>query len=498
MTSQICVSVGRGRHRMMLAEYHHLAEEGVELVELRLDYIRRSVNMKRLLEKRPCPIIATCRRPADGGKWRGTEQDRVMLLRTAIADGVDYVDLEMDVAGKIPRYGSTKRIVSYHNFQQTPDNLPEIHEQMLGLDPDVIKIATMAHSPTDNLQVLRLCRDSKIPTAAFCMGEMGTPSRILCGRFGSPFTYATFSSERRLAPGMLSFQEMRNLYRYGEIKSDTEVFGVIADPVEHSLSPLIHNRAMREAKMNRIYLPFRVPREYLGRFMSAAPELGIRGLSVTIPHKEEVLKSLNSMDEEVAGIQAANTVVFKDKKVVGYNTDCKAAIRCILRAMDKDKDDPVAFKDRRFLLLGSGGVARAIGYGLHARGAAVFIAGRNVRSTEELANHLDAQPVNWMGRHSPQVDAIINCTPIGMHPNLDETPFEARHLSPTTLVFDTVYNPEQTLLIKQAREKGCPVITGVEMFVRQAALQFKLFTGEKADQKLMLGEVKRAISAARY
>ena len=235
---------------MMMAEHKHLAEQGAELVELRLDYIRRPVNLKRLLKDSPCPIVATCRRPEDGGKWMKSESDRVMLLRTAIADGADYVDLEMEIAEQIPRYKDTQRIISYHNFDETPSNLEEIHHQMTELDPDIIKIATMANNPMDNVTALRLCRDSEIPTIAFCMGEMGVTSRLLCGKFGAPFTYATFSSDRKLAPGMLTFEEMRDYFQYDSITKDTKILGVIADPVAHSLSPVVHNSCIRKNKLD--------------------------------------------------------------------------------------------------------------------------------------------------------------------------------------------------------------------------------------------------------
>lgn len=240
----ICVSIGRGRHQMMIAEYKLLAEQGAELVELRLDYIRRPVNLSRILEGKPCPVVATVRRPRDGGKWMRSEEDRVMLLRSAIVSGVDYVDLEYDIAGSVPRYGKTQRIVSYHNFDETPSNLREIHKKMQKLDPDIIKIATKANNPIDNIRALRLCRDSSIPTVAFCMGEMGLISRVLCGRFGAPLTYATFNDDRQIAPGQLSFRQMQDDYRYDEITPNTKILGVIADPVEHSFSPSVHNACL--------------------------------------------------------------------------------------------------------------------------------------------------------------------------------------------------------------------------------------------------------------
>ena len=493
----ICVSVGRGRHRMMIAEHRHLAEQGAELVELRLDFIRRAVNLRRLLEDRQCPVVATCRRKVDGGRWEGTEAERLMLLRTAIADGADYVDLEMDIADKIPRYANTQRIVSYHNFDETPDNIESIHHQIRQLDPDIIKIATMANNPIDNIKLLRLCRDSEIPTTAFCMGEMGLISRLLCGKFGAPMTYATFSSDRKLAPGQLTFEQMRDEFRYDTISSETKILGVIADPVAHSLSPVIHNAAIQDLGLDMIYLPFRVPKEHLDEFIQICPEMDVLGLSVTIPHKEACLKCINVLDDNTAGIKAANTIVFKDVNACGYNTDCSAAMESLANTIAEVHPDEDPFEGRKFLLLGAGGVARAIAFGLKRRNAKVTIAARDYRKSEDLANSLECDSIDWSARANFEPDVLVNCTPVGMHPKMDETPFDAEWFDKRVIVFDTIYNPEQTLFIKQARQAGCKTITGVDMFVRQAAEQFKLFTGKEADSRLLRYELKRATSAAK-
>ena len=233
----ICVVVARGRHRQVVAEQNHLVDEGVDLVELRIDYINGTPSVKALAGKRTGPIVITCRREQDGGQWSGTEEQRLALLRAAIAEGVEYVDLEEDIAKQVPRFGKTKRIVSYHNFHETPDDLQSIWDRMSECDPDVIKICTQANNPHDNLRVLRMVRNAKKPTVGFCMGEMGIMSRILAGRFGSPWTYAAFSHESTLAPGQLSYDQMTKIYRYDEINAETDVYGVIADPVGHSLSP---------------------------------------------------------------------------------------------------------------------------------------------------------------------------------------------------------------------------------------------------------------------
>ncbi len=500
----ICVSIGRGRHQHVMAEHRHLVEQGAEMVEFRLDYISGQVNIPRLLADRPGPILVACRRERDGGKWNRGEEQRLMLLRTAIAEGAEFIDLEDDIAGSIPRFGKTKRVVSLHDFRKTPDDLDALHRRLSQLDPDIVKICTMANHAQDNLRMLELVDHATIPTVGICMGDIGIPSRILCGKFGSPFTYATFHHERALAPGQLSFQQMTEVYRYNDIRRDTDVFGVIADPVGHSLSPLIHNAAFAHGKLDKVYVPFRVLREDLERFIDDAPRLDIRGLSVTIPHKETVVAKLTQADGAVRGIGAANTVVFQGNERLGYNTDYRAAISSLEESMGgqagaehEAEPESSGLKGKTALVLGAGGVGMAIIYGLTRRGARVVVADGVARKAVELARRFDCRHVDWAARHSISPELLVNCTPIGMHPNVDETPFEKHHLRPSMVVFDAVYNPENTLLIKQARQQHCKVVTGLDMFVRQACLQFKLFIGREGPADLMRSVIKRTIGAVK-
>lgn len=495
----ICVSIGRGRHRHVIAEHKHLVDQGAPLIELRLDYINGQVNLKRLLPDRPGPVIVTLRRPQDGGKYSGSEEERRMILRSAIAEGVEYVDLEEDAAAAIPRYGKTKRIVSLHDFRKTPDNLAEIHARLAALDADVVKLATLANHPHDNLRMLDLVKNSKVPTVGLCMGDIGVATRVLCGRYGAPFSYATFHHERALAPGQLSFEQMRDVYQYDKINAETEVYGVIGDPIGHSLSPLIHNAAFHERGLNKVYLPFRIPREDLGSFLDDCPALGIKGLSVTIPHKEAVLKRVTKVDGAIRGVGAANTLLFEGGQTAGYNTDYRAAMDSLAAALaEAGNANAEDLNGKVALVLGAGGAAKAIAFGLQRRGAEVVVSSRTRERADRLAGAINIKAVDWATRHNFWVDILINCTPVGMHPHVDETPYDKHYLKPSMLVFDTVYNPESTLLVKDARARSCTVVTGVDMFIRQAALQFKLFTDQEAPADLMRDVLKRAIGPAKY
>ncbi len=495
----ICAVIGRTRHRMMQMEIHEAAKRGAKLIELRLDYLAKPPDFKRLLDKKPCPIIVTIRRPEDGGRWKGSEDERLMLLRQAVVAGFDYVDLEIDTADKIRRFGKVKRIVSYHNFQETPADLEERYKAMCALDADVIKIAVMSQKTGDNLRVLNLLKDAPKPTVVLCMGEIGQCTRILNARQGAPFTYATFNPERALVPGMIPYKELSKTYHYEDITPETRVFGVIGDPVGHSLSPLIHNGAFRHLKIDAVYVPFRVPRGELTPFLTNFQALPIDGLSVTIPHKEHAAKFAATKDAAVEKTGAANTLVFQNGVCKASNTDLRAAIESLKIAISKiDGNDVVPLAKRTVLLLGAGGAARSIAYGLAEEGCQLIIANRTAERAHKLAADVGCRNIEWAARHGVVCDTVVNATAIGMHPNIDESPLHNSFLRPGMLVFDSVYTPETTLLLREAAERGCHVLGGVDMFVRQAGLQFKLFTGQEPPLDVMMTLVRRALSPVNY
>ncbi|MCA9130610.1 MAG: shikimate dehydrogenase [Planctomycetales bacterium] len=504
----LCVTIGRSRHKAMIAEYKFLAEQGAELVEMRLDYIGRHIDLRRLLADRLCPVVITCRRREDGGRWEKTEDERRMILRSAIASGVDFVDLEEDIAGGIPRYGSTKRIVSLHNFEETPQDLDEIHARLAALDADVVKIATMANSFSDCVRMLRMVEASTVPTIGLCMGDIGTLTRVMGLYYGSPFTYVALSSERKIAPGQVTFEAMRDIYRPDTINAETKIYGVVADPVAHSLSPHIHNAAFKHHNLNCRYLPFRVPADELAFFLQWCRDFGVGGLSVTIPHKEAMLDLLTQVEAAAKGIGAVNTVAIDGLETTGYNTDYRAAMDCLTEALKTQgrafgkSDEPVRdedlFRGRIALVLGAGGAARAIAYGLRQRGALVSVASRTEERAQQLARDVGGRGLAWAHRYDIRPGILINCTPIGMHPDVNSTPYDKDRLHEQTIVFDTVYNPENTLLVKDAHAAGCFVVNGLDMFVRQAAYQYKLFTGLEPPVQLMRDTVKRIISPVRF
>jgi 3-dehydroquinate dehydratase/shikimate dehydrogenase len=496
---RVCVVVGRTRHKMIQVEVQEAVKRGGKFVELRLDFLAKAIDFKRLLPFKQCAWIATIRRPQDGGRWPGTEEERQIVLRQVIANQqFEWVDLETDVAGVIPRFGSVKRVVSYHNLTETPPDLGAIYERMLKQDADVYKVAVMAQVPEDNLRVLEIQRKAPKPTIAFCMGDIGFPSRFLALKYGAPWIYAAFNKERAIAPGMPSVEEFRTTYPVRSIDAETEVYGLLGDPVGHSYSPVLHNHMFGRMKRNAIYLPFRVPRGELPAAVKTFDTVPVSGYSVTIPHKEEAVALSRDHDLTVRITQAANTLVRKpDGTFAAYNTDFTAALDSLEEHLAERSahGPPLELHNLFVLILGAGGAARAIAHALHSKRAHIIIAARTYDRAAKLAAEVQCKVVDWQGRHGVNpCDVVINCTPVGMHPNVDESPIHPSFLKPGLTVFDTVYNPENTLLVREARVRGCHVITGVDMFVRQAARQFELFTGTVPPIEKMRDLLRKAMS----
>jgi 3-dehydroquinate dehydratase/shikimate dehydrogenase len=493
----------------MISEHERLAEEGIKLVELRLDFLRREPDLNRLLLSRPSATVVTVRRPQDGGLWRESEEKRLTLLRTAISLEPEFVDLEVDIADQIAPFGKTRRIISYHNTKSMPENLEGLWRTMSAKHPYFIKIAVtpktveemfrfLSYIQSKNEDAKKQSGEKAVRAVGICMGEMGKAARILSKRFDMPYTYATFSEDRMIAPGMVVYKDLLDLYHYDQINHETAVYGIIGNPLGHSLSPLVHNRAFLEQNINAVYVPFQIDDSCVASLMRLAPEWGLQGISVTIPHKVAVMDHLTKMDPAVERIGACNTVVFRKGERIGYNTDYIAAVGGIESALGGNfSDEESVLKNREALVMGAGGAGKGLAYGLVHRGAIVTVTDIDAERAVELSKHLGCEYAKWEMRESVQPKIVVNCTPIGMHPNIDATPYSKSSLRSDMLVFDAVYNPERTLLIKSALDKGCKAVTGVEMFVGQACYQFKLFTGQKTSASKMRNIVVDAMMRMR-
>jgi 3-dehydroquinate dehydratase/shikimate dehydrogenase len=402
------------------------------------------------------------------------------LLEAAVKAGAAAVDLEIESAEAAPARAEALRprarlLVSYHNYEGTPA-LEPVLKRLRRIPADGYKVVTTARKPSDNGRVLALAKSHpRVPLVLMAMGEMGFPSRILSVAYGGLHTYAAPAGAAGTAPGQVPARCLRQLYRLDKLSRTAKVYGVVAHPVEHSLSPLVHNRAFQHRRIGAIYLPFLVPPTQLSDFFRLAGELPLAGFSVTIPHKQRVIRHLDAVDCLARRIGAVNTVWRRAGRWRGTNTDTDGVRLPLERRL--------RLAGASVLVAGNGGAARAAAFALAEAGAKVSIVGRNPERVRALAAACGAEPVPRDEVATRHFDVLVHATPVGMFPGVDECFFPDR--IPGEVVFDLVYNPLETLLLRRAREQGKTVIAGLEMFLEQAARQFEIWTGEACPRSAM-------------
>ena len=482
-----------------------------DIIELRVDYIENLTTdlVERLVAEtrnsgdKPLPVIVTCRDKQQGGIIDYPQSFRVDVLIAALKAGAEFVDFEYDnfrstecrerLQKALAESSEARLILSAHNFETKFDHIGKLYHEMTSDCPEAIpKLVYTAHHINDCFEAFDLLNQAGGGCIVFCMGEAGLISRILAKKLGSFLTFASIDEQKATAPGQLTVERLRRLYRFDDINAETELFGVIADPVGHSLSPVIHNACFAEKGMNKLYLPLRVQGGSLefDTFVINArlrEWLHCRGFSVTIPHKQSALKYVRTNDgliEPLAEmIGAANTLLIDlHGKLFAYNTDYAGALDAITAGMGIRR---AALKEMPVAVIGAGGVSRAIVTGLSDLGAEITIYNRTVEKAEKLATEFDCTFAPLDDVRNMDAKLVVNCTSIGMHPNVEATPVPKEALKESMTVFDTVYNPARTLLLKDAESKGAKTIDGLAMFVNQAMAQFKLFTGTDGNPDLM-------------
>ena len=477
-------------------------------LEFRLDSLAKPASIlpkvkEFLAAHRDTTVLATCRRKQFGGLFTGSLKAELEVLLAAAEAGCQIVDLEVESAEEAAprqldqlrdglRAAGTALLISFHDFSRTK-NLDQTALRIEVFQPDFVKVVSTAKSLADNLAVLKLIQEHSrsVEVVGIAMGEEGLVSRVLGLRAGAPFTFAAFSdspisdkpatvSTQATAPGQLTARTLRDLYRVEQLDQATRIFGVAGDPIAHSLSPLMHNAAFRRENVNAILLPLITHK--VADLITLARELPLAGSAVTMPLKQEVLPHLANSDPLTARIGACNTLrTGADGKLYGFNTDVAGVIRPLERRLK--------LQGARIVVLGAGGAARAAVFGLVEQGAEVFIVNIVHEDAVKLAKQAKAKALKRDLFAKAAFDVLINATPCGMEGNKQPLPITEKELN-ASLVFDMVYNPLETPLLKLAKERGIPVISGMEMFVQQGARHFEIWTGKPAPEAEMMRVVE--------
>ena len=491
---RVCVAVTGTDASEMMEKAEALVRDN-PFLEFRLDYLPKPglaiPKIKAFMESHPgTVVIATCRRTVAGGRFRGSMASELDILAKASGAGCQLLDVELQTAIKSKPAqlqklrGRSALILSFHDFRGTK-RLDETLQKMLAVQADFYKVVSTATTLSDNVTMIKfLAKESdKHSLIGICMGEQGIISRVLGVRAGSVFTFAALSPDEKTAPGQVTAQELRNVYRIEQVDAATRVYGVAGDPVVHSLSPAIMNAAFRRENVNAVYLTLHA--KTLKDLLTCVREIPLHGISVTMPYKEAILKHLDNTDSHTTKIGACNTVVrAQDGKLYGFNTDAAGVVRPLERRLP-------TLEGAKILVLGAGGAARAAVFGLKERGCEVYILNRTAGPAKKLARQARARTVKRADLKKLSFEVIINATPVGMG-NTRESPLQEHEIN-ARYVFDMIYDPAETRLLKLARERGAQVIPGIEMFVQQAARQFEIWTGKPAPGDEMLRTVLLAL-----
>jgi len=498
---RVCVAVIGSDATEMVEKAESVVREN-PFLEFRLDYLPRPAlalpKIKQFQEYHPHVVsIATCRRVAGGGKFKGSVASQLDVLNKAAAAGCQLVDLELQSAlrckpEQLNRLRSQAALLlSYHDFRATK-KLEETLEKMAVISADFYKIVTTAITLHDNVQMMKFIEkhSDKHSLIGLCMGEQGIISRVLGLRAGSAFTFAAVNEDEKTGPGQVTVQDLQSIYRIEQVDAATRVYAVAGDPVAHSLSPVVMNAALRRETVNGVYVTLHA--KTLKDLLGCVREIPIHGLSITMPYKEAILSHLDNTDSHTTKIGACNTVVrAQDGKLYGFNTDTAGVVRPLQQRIMLEK--------AKILVLGAGGAARAAVFGLKERGAEVYILNRSAGPAQKLARSARARLIKRADLKKLSFDVIINATPVGMG-NTRESPLNENEIK-ARYVFDMIYDPVETRLLKMAKAAGAEAIPGLEMFVQQAARQFEIWTGKPAPSDEMMSVVGKALeerAAARH
>src|SRR5436190_7629097 len=454
---------------------------GADLVELRLDMVSEP-DVAGALSGRRLPVVVTCRPRWEGGEFDGSEEERKRILARAAELGAEFIDLEWRAGfhDLVAARAGRGVVLSAHDFDGTPSDLAGRIEAMRATGAEVVKLAVAPERLSDCARLLDIGRreGGNGGLVLIGMGDYGLPTRVLAGRFGSRWTYA--GSIR--AVGQLSVVSLLDEYHFRSIDAETDVYGLAARSVAHSVSPAMHNAAFRAAGINAVYVPMAA--ESADDFLTFARAIGLKGASVTIPHKVALYERVDDVEPAARQVGAINTIRVAERWT-GTNTDVIGVLRPLQRHVPAGELQPL-----RASILGAGGAARAVATALTSCGRRVVIHARDRSRAAATAAATGASDSPWPPEPGSWV-LLVNCTPVGIYPRVDETPIRADRLT-GRYVYDLIYNPPVTRLLREAAAAGCRTIGGLDMLVEQAVEQFHWWTGRG-----IAAEVMRSAALAR-
>jgi 3-dehydroquinate dehydratase/shikimate dehydrogenase len=498
----ICISIAQESRRLALADMLNAGRQG-DLIEVRLDKFAKAADVSELLAAKPKPVIMTCRRPQDGGDWQRPEEERLALLRHCIISKADYVEIELDVADQIRPFPGSKRVISYTNLRETPDNIAEIYQEARSKNPDVIKLMTLARTPEEAWPLVQILAKSAVPTVVVGLGKPGLMLSILGKKIGSPWTYAALERGMEAYPGDPTIHALRTAYHYPGIERSTRLIGVTGFTDLEYVTVGLLNAAMQHLNLSARCLPLGVGSSRLFRKVMEAVHLA--AVVVDEPNRHALLDIPGELDPAARQTEAVDLLVHQEHKWHGYNLTCRGAVAA-LEATLRQSSYPVAnapgsekpLEGRTVMIVGVNAAARSLAYGIKKRGGALIIASHDRQAAHALAQKLDCRFVQFEALYSTMHEILVVCDDErgAVHPGQERaahagsgssastthhsslTGVHSGYLRQGMTVMDLTALPRRSVLLQEAQARECRVVEPRQILLELASWQTHLIAGQ--------------------
>lgn len=473
----ICISIAAQSHRLAIVDMYNAAPQ-CDLLELRLDKLKKMPQVNMFLETRQKPVLVACRRPQDGGEWGGIEETRLTVLRQAIVDGAEYVELEVDAASQVPRYGKTKRVISFTATEPVKGKLDAVYGRACAQQADVVKFTAPTATLEEAWPLLRIMEKQKVPIVAVGVGEPGLTLSLLGRKLGSPWIYAALEKGMEAHPGQASVSDLEEVYRWRDIGPETRLLGVAGFTPQQKLTVRLMNAAFAHLGSDYRCLPMEVGN--VGNFQRMMEAMRITACVLDEAYWADIFSVLNETEEAAKLSRHADLVVQEQSGWTGYSTLWRAAVHSLEETLRREKgagDNPL--KGRNVLLAGATSAARALAYGIQQRGGLLAVTGPDAERAQLLAQMFQCRYVPLQRSYDTAYDVLIAApTETGADGNPVQN-FDTSYVRQNTTVLDLADIPEETELLAEARARGCTVVEPKDVLFAQVIQRLRPLTGKE-------------------
>ncbi|MBI3461732.1 MAG: type I 3-dehydroquinate dehydratase [Planctomycetes bacterium] len=484
LSVMICISILQESRRLALADMLNAGPQA-DLLEIRLDHFLKAPEIGEIIANQPKPLLMSCRRPQDGGYWKGSEEDRQSLLRQCIISKADYVEIELDVADQIRKFPPSRRVISYTNLTETPRDIAQIYEEAQKKSPDVIKLTTMARTPEEAWPLVSLVAKQTVPTVVAGLGKPGVMFIVLGKKLGAPWTHVALEKGMENFPGQATVRELETVYHYGAIDRSTRFIGVTGFSEADTLTVAMLNAALAQLELPARCLP--LPMGGVGAFRKVMDAVRLASVVVDAPHRGQILEAVTHPEEAAKEAESADVIVKQDEQWHGYNTLWRAAISELESVMKSKSQTEKPLQGRVVMIVGTNAVGRSVAYGVKRRGGTPIFASRDPQAAQRTAQSFQCRYVQFEALYTTMHDVLIVCSDEKekLKPGTSESGIHPGYLRPGMAVMDLSVMHQKSKLSRDAELRGCAVVSPRQVLLGQVDLEVRLITGKEVRRELL-------------